>query len=87
MIGGRYPEQSTEQTNLDWLLRTVEKLRIDVEELINGGMSRLIDEYFNKVMVDAIYDEETETITLKKELIVGDGNHVYNMGTNTMSIE
>ena len=53
---------------------------------INNGLKEAIDTYFNNVMVDAIYDEETETITLKKELIVGDGVHTYSAETNTMTI-
>ena len=58
----------------------------EIIESINNNLQRAIDMYFNHVMVDAIYDEETETITLKKELIVGDGVHTYNAETNTMTI-
>ena len=55
-------------------------------EFISGGIDEAIDKYFNNVMIDAIYDEQTETIILKKELIVGDGVHVYSAETKTMTI-
>ena len=54
--------------------------------LINGGIDEAIDKYFNSVMIDAIYNEQTETIILKKELIVGDGVHTYSAETKTMTI-
>lgn len=44
-------------------------------DIINDEFKTLvfqkIDEYFNDVMIDAIYKEDEETIYLKKETIVG----------------
>lgn len=85
MIFG-YPNSSTEVRNLDWCIRTVEELQQKVDNLMSDKLDEVIDNYFNKVMIDAIYDPVTETITLKKELVVGDGIHTYNAETNTMMI-
>lgn len=47
-------------------------------DIINDEFKTLvfqkIDEYFNDIMVDAIYKENEETIYLKKETIVGGGD-------------
>ena len=67
------------------ICRLVAKMN-EIIESINNGLREAIDSYFNTVMIDAIYDEETETITLKKELIVGDGVHRYDGDTNSMII-
>lgn len=54
---------------------------------LNSGFTEEFEKYFNSVMINAIYNEENETITLKRELIAGDGVHVFNASTNTMTIE
>lgn len=61
----------------------------EVIEYINDNFKELIkskiDEYFNQLMVDAIYNESEETIYLKKE-IIADGEHVYNGENKTIEI-
>lgn len=39
-------------------------------------ISQKIDEYFNDIMIDAIYKEDEETIYLKKETTMGGGKHI-----------
>lgn len=56
-------------------------------DFFTTNITQAIDNYFNSIMFDAIYDESTETITLKKEVISGDGRHLYDSATNTMIIE
>lgn len=56
-------------------------------DFFTTNITQAIDKYFNSIMFNAIYDESTETITLKKELISGDGSHIYDSATNTMIIE
>ncbi len=82
----RYPNNSTEVRNMDYLLQRVEEINQKFDKLIKGGISEVIDEYFNKVMVDAIYDEDTETIILSKEIAVEDGLHIYTAADNKMII-
>lgn len=61
------------------------KLTEKVNEVIEGindnfssEIASAIDKYFNTLMMEAIYDSATETITLEKE-ISADGEHVYNV--------
>ena len=62
------------------LYKLTEKVN-EVIELINENFSSeiadAIDKYFNNLMMEAIYNSTTETITLEKE-ISADGEHVYN---------
>lgn len=64
------------------------ELGVFIDETINDAVSEVIEEYFNKIMVVAVYDEETETITFKQEerVIVADGEHVYTPADMTMEI-
>lgn len=82
-----YPYVDVGRQNADWMLKTVSDLDAKVNNLLDGGIESALDEYFNSIMIDAIYDPITETITLKKELVVGDGDHIYNAGDNSMTIE
>lgn len=73
------------------LCKVVAKLN-ELGEFINGTIdetvSAVIEEYFNKIMIEAVYDEETETILFKQEekVIVADGEHVYTANSQTMEI-
>ena len=82
----QYPYTNMSDTNLDWLISTVKALEKKVNDLLQGAIEKAIDAYFNKVMIDAIYDEETETITLSKEVAVEDGLHIYTADGNKMII-
>lgn len=59
----------------------------EIIALVNGEMYELLNEYFNKIMIDCAYDEETETLILKKELSTTGTNHVYNAGERSITIE
>lgn len=83
----KYPNVNDEVLNLDWILSKVKELDNKVNNILEGAIEGLIDEYFNKVMIDAIYHEDLEQIELKKELVVGDGLHVYNAGEQSMTID
>lgn len=57
-----------------------------MEKWISENLEGAINEYFNKIMVDAIYDEDTETITLKKEISVKANTHTYEPDERSMKI-
>lgn len=82
-----YPNNSTEVRNLDWCIRTVEELQQKVDMLLSDKLEEAIDDYFNKVMITAIYDEENERIILSKEAVVSDGLHIYSGDDNSITIE
>lgn len=82
-----YPNNSTEVRNMDYLLRKVEELDQKVNKLMSDKLEEAIDDYFNKVMITAIYDEANEKIILSKEAIVSDGVHIYSGDDNSITIE
>ena len=82
-----YPHNSSEVRNLDWCIKTVEELQQKVDKLMSDKLEEAIDEYFNKVMITAIYDEENERIILSKEAVVSDGVHIYSGDDNSITIE
>lgn len=66
------------------------KIREKLNELIKavqGDISDLIEAYFNELMIDAIYDESTETITLKKEVSITGYTHTYSADNKEMVIK
>lgn len=87
MFWNKYPYTDFHELNLDTILHHVQELSIKVDNLVKGGLDKYVEEYFNKYMCQAIYNEQLHRITLKNKLIVGDGLHVYNAGTETISIE
>ena len=56
-----------------------------INENFSSEITSAIDKYFNNLMVDAIYDATTETITLEKE-ISADGEHVYNVAEQGIDV-
>lgn len=81
-----FPNTNFHELNLDWILAQIKEFRgwfdnLDVEDEIKSQ----VDKYFNNVMIQAIYDSDSKTITLQKQL-KGDGMHVYDAGTDTMKI-
>lgn len=81
-----YPYSNLHELNLDWVIKTVKNLDKKVNSLLSDSIESSIDEYFNKIMITAIYNEDEREIILRKEVVVGDGVHVYNAADNTMSI-
>ena len=81
-----YPYSDAQVNNTDWELNKVKELDRKVNDMLQGAIEKAIDEYFNKVMINAIYHEELEEIELKKELVVARGAHIYSAGDSSMSI-
>ena len=69
------------------VIAKVNELGEFISETLEEDVKAIIDKYFNSIMIDALYDESNETITLKKELIAGDGLHTYSASNTTMTIE
>ena len=62
-----------------------EKMNEMIKDL-NDNLTNYIDNYFNGIMVDAVYDEENERIILSKELVITSDVHTYIGETNTMKV-
>ena len=55
----------------------------DFEEVVESA----VDKYFNTIMVDAMYLEDSKTIVLAKETTSTDSDvHTYNYVTETMEV-
>ena len=67
------------------ICKLVEKTNEIIKD-INDNLTGYIDNYFNGIMVNAVYDEENETIILSKELVTTGDTHTYNASTNTLIV-
>ena len=54
------------------LTDTMNKIIDNINDEFKTLVSQKIDEFFNDIMVDAIYKEDEETIYLKKTIVGGD---------------
>ena len=81
-----FPYSDFHELNLDWVLSKIKEFQNWFDNLnVEDEIKAEVDKYFNLVMIQAIYDEQTETITLAKELS-GDGVHVYDIGKQAIVI-
>lgn len=81
-----FPNTNFHELNLDWILNQIKEFRAWFDNLnVEDEIKAKVDKYFNNVMIQAIYDKDSKTITLQKQLI-GEGFHTYDAGTLTMKI-
>lgn len=66
-----YDDELSYYEDLCKLTDTMNKIIDIINDEFKTLVSQKIDEFFNDIMVDAIYKEDEETIYLKKETIVG----------------
>ena len=59
-----YPYSNFHQLNLDWILSQMRRMTDWIENTASEDIQNLINQKFNELMLDAAYDEDTETITL-----------------------
>ena len=83
----KYPYVNDEILNLDWILAKIKEMDLTLKTLMDGAFDDLVEKYFNEIMIDAIYHEDEQQIELKKELMVGDGLHIYNVDDEEMIID
>ena len=57
MFWNKYPHTDLHELNLDWILGVVKKIDDDIEKYVR--------EQIDKLFVQVLYDEETETLFLK----------------------
>lgn len=81
-----YPYTNLHEANLDFIISKVSELNDKVDNIIEQKIDEYVQDMFNKIMIDSTYNEETETIILKKEILVDGCIHSYNVNDKTMSI-
>lgn len=81
-----FPYSDFHELNLDWILTKIKEFQSWFDNLnVEDEIKAEVDKYFNEVMIQASYNEETETITLSKQLS-GDGLHVYDPAKQSIII-
>ena len=72
------------------LSKLVNKMN-EIIDAINEDYSKLIkeylDKYFDSIMIDATYNESTETLILSKEISSAGSEHIYLNDTNTIEVK
>lgn len=81
-----YDDSLSYYENLCKLTGKMNEIIDNINDEFKTLISQKIDEFFNEIMVDAIYNENEETIYLKKETIIGGDRHVYDITSATMNI-
>lgn len=84
----RYPNNSTEVRNLDWIVKTVEELDLKMNTIFEDAIIDKINEYFEKLVLTMLYDDNNERLVVDfdSSLIIDDG-HIYNSQDETITIE
>lgn len=80
-----YPYTDPNRYNADWLLNKVKELDDIVQLKLDDNIMQFLLDNFNDLFADAAYIPETKTIRLNLGLM-GDGEHVYTPGDETMTI-
>lgn len=58
------PYSNFHQLNLDWILSQIKRMTDWIDNTASEDIQNIINQKFNELMLDAAYDEDTETITL-----------------------
>lgn len=62
----KYPYTDFHELNLDWLIKTVR----DMEYKIDDGLKDYIREAIDRLLIDVMYNEATETLIIREEVTV-----------------
>ena len=62
----QYPYTNYHELNLDFIMKKVSELDDKVDNILEQKIDEYINNMFDKIMIDAIYDMENETIILKR---------------------
>lgn len=80
-----YPYVDTGRQNADWMLDKIKELDKKVNLTFDDELKLFILEHFNSLFAGAAYIAETKTLKLYLG-IVGDGEHVFDPNSETMTI-
>lgn len=60
MAFNNFPNFDMNTQNLDWIMRVAYNL----QNALNGGINDIIREEIDKIFLNSLYDEDTETLVL-----------------------
>lgn len=75
-----------QQTDIMWAVNYIKEFRESQEDDFKKALDSYMNEYFNSFMMDAVYSEDRETITLEKIDVVANATHAYDASNNSMVI-
>lgn len=61
--------------NLDWFIKRFKEIENQMENDFEKALNAYMEKYFNNIMINAIYNEDTETISLSKEMKINGRYH------------
>mgnify|MGYP007066017836 CR=1 FL=1 len=81
-----YDDSLSYYENLCKLTYKMNEIIDNINDEFKVLISQKIDEFFNDIMINAIYKKSEETIYLQKETIIGGDKHIFNIPNATMEI-
>ena len=86
ILPAMYDDSLSYYENLCKLTYKMNEIIDNINDEFKVLISQKIDEFFNDIMINAIYKEGEETIYLQKETIIGGDKHIFNIPNATMEI-
>ena len=75
-----------QDTDIMWAVNYIKQFKASQEDDFKTALEQYMNEYFNSFMINAVYNKNSETITLKQEMKVSDATHSYDAGESSMVI-
>lgn len=70
-------------TDIGWVINYIKNFKEEQEDEFQKALKEYMDKYFNAIFLDAVYDEDSETI----RMTIRDGeNTVHYYSTDTLNI-
>ena len=63
-----FPYTNMHNLNLDWFLNQFKEIKDRFDSQLNDTLIALINKYFDRIMIDSIYNHDIMQIELKKNI-------------------
>lgn len=70
IFSSKYPATNFHELNLDWFLAEFQRISNYVENEMEAQIQAYINEHLQDIFMNAVYDSETETLTLSVQVPV-----------------
>lgn len=62
----QFPYTNMQNANLDWILRLADSMQKALDDDFSSYIAAWVDEHYNELFFNAVYNPVTETITFAK---------------------